>query len=175
MTQAADTFAKFKLLTPTGQIPVRGSQRAAGLDVCADLLDEDGQMRKLFDGDQHHQVGFDEASQKPVYRLMPGQRIMVPLGIAMATSDDIYPRIGPRSGMALKHGIQILGGVVDADYRGMISAILLNTDFHKPFEIHQGARIAQIIMEKVWLGNPEKNGFLDDQARGAGGFGSTGQ
>ena len=174
MTQSVETYCKIKLLTPSAQVPVRGSDRSAGLDAFADFFDENGEVRQLFDGRSHHDLSVDTQSGKPFYRLMPGCRIMIPLGVAFATSDDLYPRVAPRSGLALKNGIQILGGVVDADYRGEINAILHLTDPDFHFDIHHGARIAQLVLEKVWIGQAQHVQDLDLQGRGADGFGSTG-
>jgi dUTP pyrophosphatase len=83
--------------------------------------------------------------------------------------------VAPRSGLAAKHGVDVLAGVVDSSYRGEVKVVLLNTDRHNTFHIEKGDRIAQIIIE-AHLNLPfvERDG-LSDSGRGSGGFGSTGR
>jgi len=167
------TTAKYVLLTPTAQAPKRGSEAAAGLDVCADFFGKDGAPRSLFDGRDHHELTQAE-TEDPFFILKPGHRILVPLGIAMSTSSDIYPRIAPRSGLALKQGLEILGGVVDSDYTGEIAAICKNGDPEHALKLVHGMRIAQLILTYASLENPIEVVALDEHQRGSGGFGSTG-
>lgn len=87
----------------------------------------------------------------------------------------IYPdgRVAPRSGLAHKHGIDTLAGVIDADYRGPVGVILANLS-DKDFEIKIGDRIAQLIVEKIVMPEVVVVQKLEESVRGAGGFGSTG-
>lgn len=113
--------------------------------------------------------------------IFQGQRALVRTGIKMAIPEGWYGRIAERSGLALKQGIEVLGGVVDSDYRGEIGVILYNNN-PKPeagfsldgtFVVNPGDRIAQIIIEKCMLADFEE-GDLNSTDRGEGGFGSTG-
>ena len=89
--------------------------------------------------------------------------------------DGTYGRIAPRSGLAVKHGLDTLAGVVDPDYRGEIKVVLINTDMRVPFVIKPGYRIAQLILEKYEVANVvEVANPVVDTERGEGGFGSTG-
>ena len=107
--------------------------------------------------------------------LNPGARELVPTGFAMAIPPGFEAQIRPRSGLALKHGIGLVNapGTVDSDYRGEIKIILINLG-HEDFEISRGIRIAQMIIAPVLQVLIEPVERLDDTARGAGGFGSTG-
>ena len=95
--------------------------------------------------------------------------------VAMAIPHGFEAQIRPRSGLALKHGIAIVNapGTVDSDYRGEIKIILINLG-DEDFEISRGMRIAQMIIAPVLQVAIEPVESLDDTARGAGGFGSTG-
>jgi dUTP pyrophosphatase len=107
--------------------------------------------------------------------LAPGERRLVPTGIAIAVPPGFEAQVRPRSGLALKHGITVLNapGTVDADYRGEVGVILINHG-QQPFAINRGERIAQLVVAAFsrvdWLAVDE----LPETARGAGGFGSTG-
>ena len=107
--------------------------------------------------------------------LKPGARELVPTGFAMAIPPGFEAQIRPRSGLALKHGIGLVNapGTVDSDYRGEIKIILINLG-HEDFEISRGMRIAQMIIAPVLQVAIKPVESLDDTARGAGGFGSTG-
>ena len=107
--------------------------------------------------------------------LKPGARELVPTGFAMAIPPGFEAQIRPRSGLALKHGIGLVNapGTVDSDYRGEIKIILINLGC-EDFEISRGMRIAQMIIAPVLQVAIEPVESLDDTARGAGGFGSTG-
>ena len=107
--------------------------------------------------------------------LMPGQRHAVATGFAMAIPDGYEVQVRPRSGLALKHGIGLVNapGTVDSDYRGEIKIILINLG-NEDFEISRGMRIAQMIIAPVLQVAIKPVESLDDTARGAGGFGSTG-
>ena len=101
-------------------------------------------------------------------------RVAVPTGLAMKVPVGTYGRIAPRSGLAFKHGIDVLAGVVDADYSGQIVVILYNTSGNE-YEIKKGDRIAQFIIEKIEMLDVEVVDELPKTERGEGGFGSTGR
>lgn len=108
--------------------------------------------------------------------LAPGARALVPTGLKIALDPGYEAQVRPRSGLALKHGITCLNspGTIDSDYRGEVGVILANLG-QEPFVIRRGERIAQMVIarhEQAMLAEVES---LDDTARGAGGFGSTGR
>ena len=107
--------------------------------------------------------------------LKPGARELVPTGLAMAIPPGFEAQIRPRSGLALKHGLSLVNapGTIDSDYRGEIKIILINQG-DEDFEISRGMRIAQMVIAPVLQVAIEPVTSLDDTARGAGGFGSTG-
>jgi dUTP pyrophosphatase len=106
--------------------------------------------------------------------LAPGGHAAVPAGISIALPEGFEAQVRPRSGLALRHGVTVLNapGTIDSDYRGEVTAILVNHG-REPFRITRGMKIAQLIVarhERVeW-----NEAALDDTARGRGGFGSTG-
>jgi len=106
-------------------------------------------------------------------RIEPGGRAAVRTGLAAAIPAGFYGRVAPRSGLAVRHGIDVLAGVVDSDYRGEILCALVNLG-GEPFEVEPGARVAQLIVEAVATPEPAWAEELEETARGAGGFGSTG-
>ena len=112
------------------------------------------------------------------YVVLPGRRVVVSTGIAVQLPPRTYGRIAPRSGLAVKHGLDVLAGVVDPDYTGEIKVVLQNLDMNQPFVIRPGYRIAQLILENFTVAEvvelPSENTALVTE-RGAGGFGSTGQ
>ncbi len=114
------------------------------------------------------------AEDEPVC-LRPGQRAMIPTGLAIALPPGTEAQVRPRSGLAAKHGVTVLNspGTVDADYRGEVKVILINHG-DEPFVIERGMRIAQIVVGPVAQARVIAAGSLDDTSRGAGGFGSTG-
>jgi dUTP pyrophosphatase len=101
-------------------------------------------------------------------------RSVVPTGLAISVPDGTYARIAPRSGLAIKYGVDIGAGVIDADYRGEIGVIIFNHGT-EPFEIVAGDRIAQIIIERIETPNIVEVNTLDNTLRGINGFGSTGK
>ncbi|WP_206930243.1 dUTP diphosphatase [Roseococcus thiosulfatophilus] len=107
--------------------------------------------------------------------LPPGGRALVPTGIAVALPEGHEMQVRPRSGLALKHGVTVLNapGTVDADYRGEVGVILLNTG-DAPFAIARGDRIAQAVFAPVTRAGFEEVVVLPETRRGACGFGSTG-
>lgn len=104
----------------------------------------------------------------------PGARALIPTGLRIAIPAGFEGQVRPRSGLALKTGLTVANapGTIDADYRGEVKVILVNLGA-EPVEIAHGDRIAQLVIapvaRAVWA-----EGALDDTARGAGGFGSTG-
>jgi dUTP pyrophosphatase len=108
--------------------------------------------------------------------LPPGARALVPTGIAIALPEGFEAQVRPRSGLAARHGVTVLNapGTVDADYRGEIKVVLVNHG-EAPFTLSRGDRIAQMVVAPVTLARLVEADELDDTARGAGGFGSTGR
>jgi dUTP pyrophosphatase len=108
------------------------------------------------------------------YRLYPGQRAMLTTGFAWHIWPGYVGMIRPRSGLAAKHGIDVLAGVIDSDFRGEVRVILINHG-DAPIHIKAGDRIAQMVIQEYARMNPVEVEELTDTARGDGGFGSTGQ
>ena len=108
--------------------------------------------------------------------LEPGARALVPTGLKIALEQGWEAQIRPRSGLALKHGISAPNtpGTIDSDYRGEVGVILINLG-QEPFVIKRGERIAQMVITAVAQAVVAEVDSLDDTARGAGGFGSTGR
>ena len=108
--------------------------------------------------------------------LAPGQRAMVPTGLTIALPAGHEAQVRPRSGLAAKHGVTCLNtpGTIDADYRGEVKVILINLG-QEAFVIQRGERIAQMVIAPVTRGELKVVASLDETARGAGGFGSTGR
>ncbi len=107
--------------------------------------------------------------------LRPGERFMVPTGIAIALPPGWEAQMRPRSGLAAKHGISCVNspGTIDADYRGELKVILINHGT-EDFVINRGDRIGQMVIAPVFQARFEEVGELDSTQRGEGGFGSTG-
>lgn len=137
---------RFKKLHPAAKLPARGSDLAAGADLCCA---ED-------------------------FTLAPGERLAASTGLAVAIPAGWYGRVAPRSGLAAKHGVDTLAGVVDADYRGELKVMLINLG-HEPVLFHAGDRIAQLIIERAARCDYLWAEDLDETTRGEGGFGSTGR
>ncbi|GGH56771.1 dUTP diphosphatase [Rothia aerolata] len=108
--------------------------------------------------------------------LAPGERALVPTGLAIALPAGYVGLVHPRSGLAAKHGITIVNapGTVDAGYRGEIKVCLLNTDQKETFRVAKGDRIAQLVIQKYETARFIAVDYLPESARGAAGFGSTG-
>jgi len=142
---------KVKRLHPNAILPKRAHESDAGMDLCVLFKDSDPQ----------------------VLVLKPGNRALLPTGLAF---DIPYGQVGliwPRSGLAAKHGIDSLAGVIDCSYRGEVHVALINHG-QKDFEIHNGDRIAQLIIQHIDLTGFQEVQELDETVRGQGGFGSTG-
>lgn len=124
-----------------------------------------------------HASGFDlRAAVDTPLTLGPGERALVPTGIAIAIPPGFEGQVRPRSGLALKHGISLVNapGTIDADYRGEIGVILVNLGT-EPFIVERGERIAQLVIVRLPECELDVVETLDDTTRGAGGFGSTGR
>ena len=136
---------RFKQLDERAVLPQRGSALAAGLDVCSI---------------EDVEIG-------------PRQRVMARTGLAVAIPPGFYGRIAPRSGLAAKNGLDVLAGVIDSDYRGEVCCLLYNTS-EEPIKLAAGSKICQLIVEQIITPDAAWASDLDETARGAGGFGSTG-
>lgn len=110
------------------------------------------------------------------FHLEPGERKLIPTGVALALPLGTVGLIHPRSGLAAKHGLTVVNapGTIDAGYRGEISVCLLNTDREKAIDLKRGDRIAQLVIQRVEIAEFQLVDVLDETVRGAGGFGSTG-
>jgi dUTP pyrophosphatase len=107
----------------------------------------------------------------------PGERAVVPTGIAIELPGRHAGLVVPRSGLAAKHGISVVNapGIIDAGYRGEVKVLLLNTDPSEPFEVAPGDRIAQLIVTRVETPDLVEVDELEPSRRSNGGFGSSGR
>ena len=108
--------------------------------------------------------------------LQPGERALVPTGLAVAIPPGHEAQVRPRSGLALREGVTCLNtpGTIDADYRGEVGVILVNLG-QKPAVIARGDRIAQLVVAQVSRAELVETGSLPPTGRGGGGFGHTGR
>jgi dUTP pyrophosphatase len=108
--------------------------------------------------------------------LAPGERALVPTGIAIALPHGYVALLHPRSGLAMRHGLSIVNtpGTVDAGFRGEIKILLINLDPHEPIVLRRGDRIAQMVIQRVETARFVDVEVLPDSVRGTGGYGSTG-
>jgi dUTP pyrophosphatase len=108
--------------------------------------------------------------------LAPGERALVPTGIAIALPDGYVALVHPRSGLAIKHGVTMVNspGTVDAGYRGELQIILINHDRSESISFKRGDRIAQLVIQQVERAEFVEVSDLPGSGRGTGGFGSTG-
>src|SRR5687768_11500866 len=136
---------EFKRLHPLATLPSRGSAASAGLDIYSL---------------EHVTIG-------------PGERSLARTGLAVAIPHGFYGRVAPRSGLAVKQGLDVLAGVIDSDYRGELCCVLYNTS-DTSITLPAGTKICQLIVEKIITPKAAWVNDLDETARGAGGFGSTG-
>jgi dUTP pyrophosphatase len=118
-------------------------------------------------------AGYDLFSTEDV-SLKPLQRKVVKTGIKLSIPSGFYGRVAPRSGLAVKNGIDVLAGVIDSGYNGEIGVVLINTDKFESVSLPKSSRIAQLIFEKCEDMNFETVLSLDASERDVGGFGSTG-
>ena len=147
-----------KLLNPAAKPPVRGSSDAAGYDLHA--FDEELQKT--------------DADTTPLGVVHAHSRAIVKTGISVAIPEGYYGRVAPRSGLAVKAGIDVGAGVIDRDYRGEVGVVLFNHS-DKDFTYSNGDRIAQLILTAYASPAVTVVDNLDDTYRGSGGFGSTGK
>lgn len=136
---------KFKRLDPAARLPTRGSRLAAGLDLSS--------IENL--------------------TINPHGRAVVRTGLAVSIPGGFYGRIAPRSGLAVRHGLDVLAGVIDSDYRGQILCAIINHG-DESIEIESGMRIAQLIIEAIITPEPVWSDELEETERGPSGFGSSG-
>ncbi len=139
---------------PDLPLPAHETAGAAGMDLRASL---------------------HEADRKAGLALPPGGRVAVPTGLAMAIPEGFEGQVRPRSGLAARHGVTVANapGTIDSDYRGEVMVLLINLG-PALFRVEHGARVAQLVLAPVTRMAVEAADTLDDTARGAGGFGSTG-
>ena len=132
-------------------LPAYESEQAAGLDLRAAVPPDHG------------------------VAIAPGERALIPTGIAVALPHGTEGQVRPRSGLAVRHGVTLLNspGTIDADYRGEIQIVLVNLG-RDSFTIIRGMRIAQLVIAPVMQVMISETDRLDETARGTGGFGSTG-
>ncbi len=147
------TAIRYKIL-PHGQgvpAPAYRSDQASGLDLAAAIV------------------------EGTTLVLAPGERALVPTGIALELPGGLEAQIRPRSGLALRHGVTVLNapGTVDADYRGEIQVLLINHG-KEPFSLTRGERIAQLVIVPVIIVTLKQTEQLNITERHSGGFGSTG-
>lgn len=135
-----------KRLHPDARLPVYGRPGDAGLDL----------------------------SSVEDLTIMAGERAIVPTGIALAIPPGTVGLVWDRSGMAAKHGMKTMAGVLDHTYRGELKIVLLNTS-GAPYEIKKGDRIAQLLIQPIVAAGVEEVAELDETHRGDGGFGSSGR
>jgi len=109
-------------------------------------------------------------------RIVPGARVSVGTGLAIAIPQGLAGLVLPRSGLALKHGITLINspGLIDPGYRGEVRVLLLNTDQTLDYQCKPGDRIAQLLLVPIATASPTQAEALDTSTRGAGGFGSSG-
>jgi dUTP pyrophosphatase len=109
--------------------------------------------------------------------LQPGERALLPTGVALALPEGYAAFVHPRSGLAVRYGVALVNspGTVDAGYRGEVKVIVVNLDRNAPVEFHRGDRIAQLVVQRVERARFREVAELPETARGAGGFGSTGR
>jgi dUTP pyrophosphatase len=108
--------------------------------------------------------------------LKPGERVLVPTGIALALPDGYVGLVHPRSGLAARHGLSIVNapGTIDAGYRGEVKVCLINLDPTDAVELHRGDRIAQLLIQRFERAAFVEVDSLPESVRGVGGYGSTG-
>jgi dUTP diphosphatase len=140
---------RFTRLTDAARLPSRAHDGDAGLDLYA----------------------AEEAI------LGPGERGAVGTGLAVEIPDGFAGLVLPRSGLAADHGITLPNapGLIDSGYRGELRVLLLNTDGERPFEVHVGDRVAQLLVTRIEPAEPLEVESLEPSARGMAGFGSSGR
>jgi dUTP pyrophosphatase len=145
----ASSVLLFQRLRRDAVLPTRGTAGAIGLDLYAC---------------GHHVIE-------------PMERRLVPIGFALAIPPGYYGRVAPRSGLAVRSGLDVLAGVIDSDYRGELAVVLINFGTDR-VALQPGDRVAQLIMERAEQFEPAEiaeGETLPETARGTGGYGSTGR
>ena len=142
-------FIEVKKLNDKAKLPCRATADSAGADLCACINDD--------------------------IALMPGERRLIPTGIAIAVPTGFGGFVFPRSGLSSKFGVSLANcvGVIDSDYRGEVKVRVINHS-SEPYTIKAGERIAQLVIMPVDLCEYGFSDELDKTERGEGGFGSTG-
>jgi dUTP pyrophosphatase len=120
----------------------------------------------------HDDAGLDLYAREEC-ELKPGEWQGIPTGVALAIPQGCVGLIWDKSSLPFKFGLKTMGGVIDAQYRGEVSVIMMNLG-KEPYRVEKGSKIAQILIQKVELLAVEEATELDDTLRGDGGFGSTG-
>lgn len=158
MTSPAAPVLQIKRLSPHAVLPAYQSADAAGLDLAACLEGSDAHTGLVIE---------------PVHK--GGMPVLVPCGFAMALPRGWEGQVRPRSGLASKSAVTLPNtpGTIDSDYRGEVKVPLINLG-REPFVVKHGMRIAQMVIAPVAHASVCEVRELDDTARGAGGFGSTG-
>ena len=159
----------------TNQLPQYETPASAGMDIRADFsrvsIDNPikvwGESEIIFAGEAH---------SKTLLRLEPGARALIPTGIFTAIPAGYEVQLRPSSGLAIKHGLNLITcvGTIDADYRGEVKVILVNLS-NEPFVVNPGERIAQLVVARYEKVEWDEVELLDETDRGEGGFGSTGR
>ena len=119
-------------------------------------------------------VGYDLYSVVDTVVPCQAGNALVATGLAITLPPGCYGRVAPRSGLAVKHCINVGAGVIDPDYTGEVKVVLFNHG-EKDFEVKKGDRIAQLVLEKCETPLIEEISIVEDTERGSGGFGSTGK
>ncbi|EHS62970.1 hypothetical protein PGT21_050360 [Puccinia graminis f. sp. tritici] len=145
MAASMSDILQVQRLSPDATIPTRGSKFAAGYDLYA----------------------------SKDTTILKGGRAVVPTDITIAVPPSTYGRVAPRSGLAVKHGINTGAGVIDEDYRGPVGVVLFNHG-EQDFQVKKGDRIAQLVIERIVTPEVREVQSMTETERGAGGFGSTG-
>lgn len=140
------SILEFTKLSDNATVPTRASEFSAGLD--------------LYSAND--------------FMIMPNASCLVSTDISIAVPSNCYGRVAPRSGLALKHSINVLAGVIDCDYRGTVNVLLFNHG-QLAYIGKKGDRIAQLICERIEYPTLVEKTSLNETARGSGGFGSSGK
>lgn len=124
----------------------------------------------------HHDDAGADLHAAEDFTLGPGERRLVPTGIAVAIPQGWVGLVHPRSGLAVRHGVSMVNtpGTIDAGYRGELKVLLVNTDPHAPVSFTRGDRIAQLLLQEVAQAQFSPVDELPTTVRGTGGFGSSG-
>lgn len=136
---------KVTKLNEAARIPEQATPGSAGYDLCA-------------------------VTGATIY---PGQRLLIKTGLSLAIPEGMVGIIKPRSGLAVKHGIDTLAGVLDSDFRGEAGVLLINHG-DAPWQFNAGERVAQLVIVPCYHGACIEVGSLEETMRGDGGYGSTG-